>query len=105
MGQLRKRGSLWWIRYYRNGRRQEESRHSQKKSEAERLLKLREGDVARGVPITPRVGRLRFEEAAADMVTDYRVNRRRSQAELEQRIVQAGRNRVRPSDARPYPLR
>ena len=85
MGELRKRGSVWWIRYYRNGRRHEESSQSRKKTDAERLLRLREGDVARGVPITPQVGRLRFEEAAADLMTDYRVNGRRSAGHLERR--------------------
>lgn len=86
MGELRRRGNIWWIRYYRNGRRHEESSHSRKKTEAERLLRLREGDVARGVPITPKVGRLRFEEAADDLITDYRVNGRRSLADVERRI-------------------
>ena len=32
------------------------------------LLKLREGDGAHGIPVTPKIGRLRFEEAAADVV-------------------------------------
>ena len=85
MGELRKRGNMWWIRYYRNGRRHEESSHSRKKTDAERLLRLREGDVARGVPITPKVGRLRFEDAAADLITDYRVNGRRSLADVQRR--------------------
>ena len=74
MGSLRKRGDIWWIRYYRNGRRFEESARTEKKTDAERLLKLREGDVAKGVPVTPAIGRLRFEEAAADVINDYRVN-------------------------------
>ncbi len=86
MGEIRKRGNIWWIRYYRNGRRHEESSRSTKRGEAERLLKLREGDVARGVPITPQVGRLRFDEAAADLVTDYRVNGKRSLGHLERRV-------------------
>ena len=86
MGELRRRGNIWWLRYYRNGRRHEESSHSRKKGDAERLLRLREGDVARGVPITPQVGRLRFEEAAADLMTDYRVNGRRSAGHLERRL-------------------
>lgn len=85
MGQLRKRGSIWWIRYYRSGRRHEESSHSRKKGDAERLLKTREGDVARGVPITPKIGQLRYEEAAADVLTDYRVNGRRSLPDAERR--------------------
>jgi hypothetical protein len=34
MGELRKRGAVWWIRYYRNGRRFEESARTSKKEEA-----------------------------------------------------------------------
>ena len=86
MGQLRKRGAVWWIRYYRDGRRHEESSRSTKKGEAARLLKLREGDLARGLPVTSAVGRLRFDEAAADVVNDYTINGRRSLDELERRL-------------------
>ncbi len=85
MGQLRKRGSIWWIRYYRSGRRHEESSRSPKKGDAERLLRTREGDVARGVPITPKIGQLRYEEAADDVLTDYRVNGKRSLPDTERR--------------------
>ena len=85
MGQLRKRGSIWWIRYYRNGRRYEESSCSPKKSDAERLLKAREGDVARGVPITPKIGQLRYDEAADDVLTDYRINGKRSLPDAQRR--------------------
>ena len=34
--------------------------------DAKTLLKLREGDIAHGLPITPKIGRLKFEEATAD---------------------------------------
>ncbi len=85
MGEVRRRGQIWWIRYYRDGVRQEESSHSRKKSDAEHLLKLREGAIARGVPVTAKIGQLRFEEAATDLLTDYRVNGRRSIAHLERR--------------------
>lgn len=86
MGELRQRGRIWWIRYYRNGRRYEESSGSATKTAAERLLKLREGDVARGLPVTPHIGRLRFDEAAQDVVNDYTVNRKRSLAHVARRI-------------------
>lgn len=86
MGQLRLRGAVWWVRYYRNGVRHEESSGSAKKGDAERLLKLREGDIARGVPITPKVGRLTFDEAAADVVNDYRINGKRTLGHAERRI-------------------
>lgn len=34
MGSLRKRGGVWWIRYYRNGRRSEESANTDNKKAA-----------------------------------------------------------------------
>ena len=54
MGQLRKRGEIWWIRYYRNGRRYEESAQTDKWEKARDLLRKREGDVAKGVPISAK---------------------------------------------------
>lgn len=86
MGQIRKRGGVWWIRYYRNGQRFEESAHTDKRDEARDLLKQREGDVARGVPLTAKIGRLRFEDAAADLVTDYKINGKRSVGHVERHV-------------------
>ena len=53
---------------------------------ASELLKLREGDGAHGLPVTPKIGRLRFEEAANDLLNEYRTNRRKSLDEVERRI-------------------
>ena len=86
MGQLRKRGQTWWIRYYRNGRRHEESSRSTKKQAAIDLLRIREGDVAKGVPISAKVGQLRFEQAAADLLNDYQANGRKATADVKRRI-------------------
>lgn len=86
MGQIRQVGRIWWIRYYRAGRRFEESSGSKKKSAAIDLLKKREGDVAHGLAVSPKIGRLRFEEAAADLLNDYRVNGKRSVDEVARRI-------------------
>jgi integrase len=86
MGELKRRGQIWWIRYYKNGRRYEESCGSTKESDAKSLLRLREGDIERGVAITPKVGRIRFDEAARDVVNDYRTNRKRSLDDVERRI-------------------
>lgn len=86
MGQLKRRHRTWWIRYYRDGKRYEESSGSTREGDARKLLRLREGDVERGVPVTPKVARLRFEEAAADVVNDYRTNRKRSTDDVERRI-------------------
>ena len=51
----------WWIKYFRDGRAYFESARTTKKKEAENLLKRREGDIARGVPISSSVGRMRFQ--------------------------------------------
>jgi integrase len=86
MGQLRKRGDVWWVRYYRNGKREEESSHSDKKEVARDLLRRREGAIADGVPVTAKINRFRFDDAAADLINEYKVNKRRSLDELERRI-------------------
>jgi hypothetical protein len=55
MGQIRRRGGVWWIRYYDgNGRRREESARTDKWEKARDLLKQREGDIANGVPFRRR---------------------------------------------------
>jgi integrase len=87
MGQLRKRGGVWWVRYYRNGQRFEESAHTAKRDEARDLLKQREGDIARGVPLTAKIGRLRFDDASADLVTDYKINGKRSVGHVERHVA------------------
>src|SRR5438270_8347482 len=51
-----------------------------------RLLKLREGDIEHGLPVDPKLNRIRFEEAAEDLKMEYAVNGRRSADELERRI-------------------
>ena len=88
MGEIRQRGKVYWIRYYyyRNGRRYEESSHSTKKGAAVDLLKIREGDVAKGIPVTAKVGQLRVEEAFVAVVNDYKVNVKRSLVDVERRI-------------------
>jgi len=86
MGELRKRGDIWWIRYYRAGKRHEESAGTTKKGEAERQLRIREGDSAKGLPVTAAIGRLTFEAAVADVVNDYKVNGKRSLDGIERKI-------------------
>ena len=78
MGELRQRGRIWWIRYYRDGRRFEESAKTDKYEKARDMLKQKEGDVANGVPFSPAMGRMKFEEAMTDLETEYTVNKRDS---------------------------
>jgi integrase len=79
--------SVWWIKYYRDGRPIYESTETTKEKEGRDLLKLREGNVVRGEPVVPRQRRVTFDELAADVVTDYRVNGKRSLGDLERRIT------------------
>ena len=55
-------------------------------SDAINLLKLREGDIAEGLPVKSKLNRIRFDEAAEDLRTEYAVNGRRSADELERRM-------------------
>jgi hypothetical protein len=86
MGELKKRGGVWWIRYYRNGRRFEESARTSNKDVARDVLKVKEGHIASGAPVSARIGRLRFEDAVADIVAEYTINGRKSLKDLERRI-------------------
>jgi integrase len=86
MGSIYRRGNTYWIKYYRNGQPMRESAHSDKEGDAKTLLKKREGAIANGEPITPKVGRVTFTDAAADVVLDYKTNGKRSLADLECRI-------------------
>jgi Phage integrase, N-terminal SAM-like domain len=87
MGEIRQRGKVWWIRYYSaDGRRQEESTRSTVKQKAIDLLKIREGDGAHGMPVTAKINRFRFDDAAADLLMEYRINDRVSINVLERRL-------------------
>jgi integrase len=69
---------VWWLAYRQGGRVFRESSGSTKESVARRKLRLREGDVERGVPVVPKMGRVTFDEAARDLLTDYQVTGKRS---------------------------
>jgi integrase len=86
MGEIRKRGRIWWIRYCRGGRRYEESSRSDKYEAARDLLRVREGDIAKGAPVTSELSRFKFNDAATDIENDYTVNKRRSLSDLQRRI-------------------
>src|SRR5262245_52062457 len=87
MGQLRKRGKFYQIRYYRDGQRIEETTEFEKYDEARDLLRKREAAIADGVPITARSTKLLFDEAVQDVVADYTTNGKKSTEDLERRIT------------------
>jgi len=78
--------ATWTIRWYRNGRPYEESTKFTRKGDAQRLLNLRNGDIAKGKPITPAQFKLTFDDAAKTVLDDFRANGKRSLKVVERRI-------------------
>ena len=85
MGSLYRRGRIWWIKYYRNGRMMRESCHSNRETDAKKILAMRDGDIARGIPVTPRLMRVTVGELLEDVKNDYKVNGKKSYPDLEYR--------------------
>lgn len=78
MGSIYKRGGIYWIKYYKNGKPYRESAKSDRMSEAIRKLKQREGEIAEGKTPNLRAERTTFEELVTLILNDYKVNGRRS---------------------------
>lgn len=86
MGSLYQRGSIWWLKYYQHGRAIRETSGTDNKAAAGRMLRLREGDIAKGIPVAPKLGRITFDEAAADLINDYKTNKRKTTKDVERKI-------------------
>ena len=67
MDMIYKRGKVYWVRYYVNGRPVRESSESQKERAAKSLLKEREGRAVTGQPILKRADRIRYDKIADDL--------------------------------------
>src|SRR5690349_11722578 len=98
MGQIYQReqrngalGGPWWVSYYVNGRRVRESTGTLVERDAKRFLKLREGHVAAGHAIQPRMDRIRYEELADDLRRHYEVTGERQLKECDDRLKPLGR--------------
>jgi len=77
------RGNTFWVKYYRNGKPYRESSHSDKEGEARKLLKKREGEIVEGRFQGLQVERIKFDEIAADFITDYKMNSKKSLGRAE----------------------
>jgi len=78
MGMLYKRGNVFWIKYYRNGKPYRESTRGVKEADAKRLLKKREGEIAQGKIPGVYFDKIKFDELSKDFLTDYRINQKKS---------------------------
>jgi integrase len=88
MGSIYKRPNspYLWIKYYQHGRPVRESTGTTKETVARRILRTREGDVEHGIPIMPKMGLITFEEAATNLLNDYKVNGRKTHDHAKRRI-------------------
>jgi integrase len=77
---------IWWVKYHVGGRPQQVSSNSTKKEDAKKLLREREHLVDQGAAITADVGKLRFDDAADDLVNDFKSNKKKSLRTVELRI-------------------
>jgi len=78
MGTIYKRGKVYWIQYYRNGKPYRETTKSKKEADAKRLLKKREGEISEGKLPGVYFDRVKFDELAEGFLRDYRINNRKS---------------------------
>jgi len=77
----------WWLKYYRDGRPFYESTGTLDKSQARRIIREREGEVAKGEHQGPLVRRTRFEDLATLIRQDYAMNERKSSRRLNDYIT------------------
>lgn len=72
-------GKVWWMQYYRNGKREQESSKSSSKWEAKRLLKQREGDVANDKDPGARrlLSKVVFEDLVKVLEENYKLKNRK----------------------------
>lgn len=71
MGMIYKRGNIWWLKYYRDGKPYYESARTTKETEARRLLKKREGEILEGKLPGVIVSRVHFDELFKDFLSKF----------------------------------
>jgi integrase len=91
VGSLYKRGDIWWVSYYVNGKQVRETAGTTKESEAKRILKEREGKVVTGQPILRRADRITYEEIANDLREHYQTTGARDLEETGYRLAHLDR--------------
>jgi integrase len=92
MGSLYKRGKIWWIKYYKNGKPYRESTGTDKKMVAKKVLDRKEGEIAQGMVPGIQFDKVTFDELAEEFLTEYKINGRKSldRAELSIRHLLEG---------------
>jgi hypothetical protein len=87
MGMLYKRGTIYWIKYYYDGKPVRESSHSTTETPARKLLRDREGRAELGVPLLPKVRNTTVETLLADLRAHYETTGQRNLREVDTRLL------------------
>jgi hypothetical protein len=77
-GSVYKRGKMWWLSYYVNGKQVWESAKTKDKAEARRILQAKLGQIAEGRYTGPAADRVTFEELVEGVFADYQMNGKKS---------------------------
>jgi len=80
---LQKGSSVFWVKYYRNGKPFRESTHTTEEKAAAQFLKKRLAEITTGSFYGPRAERIKVQELAEDFLRDYRINGRKSLDDAE----------------------
>jgi integrase len=83
---------VWMMKYYQDGRLIRKTTGTDDKTEAQAALNAATTDAGRGVPTAAKVGKIKFDAAAADLLADYANNEYDSTDDAEGRIE----NHLRP---------
>jgi len=78
LGRTFQRGTVWWVAYYYRNKEIRESSHSDKETDARKLLKKRLGEIGRGRLVGPSEEKVTFEDVEAELIRDYETNARKS---------------------------
>jgi integrase len=84
-GMLRE-SPIWWMSYYRDGKKIRENTGTTKEQEARRLLNARLGLVVTGAPVLPRADKVTYEQAKADLLAYYATHGERDVIEATRRL-------------------
>jgi len=85
-GNVYQRGQTWWVQYCWRGQVHRQSSGSHNRADAVRLLKRKLGEIGQGRLISPDVERTTFDDLADMLLTDYRVNGKRSLGRIEDAV-------------------
>jgi len=85
-GSVQQRGEVWWIQYYRGGKRYRESSHSTNRRDAENILRKRLGEIASGQFRGLAPERVKVSDLVELVLNDYRYQGHRSLKEVEWRV-------------------